>query len=208
MERGGNQQSVIRGLSFVLVIICAGSSIFGCSREFDNPFDPDSSSYEAVYLKEGWQAYQAGEIQKAKEKFVSALSLDDSYAKAYNGLGWCEFRLGNLSEAGEAFSSAIENDTTLLDAHVGFAGKSLAVGEYKSVVEHATIVLNSSSNYVFSHDPSITYYQVRLMLAEAYFQIGEYKKAFEQVSLLNPDNKIIPESESFIEDLAQEIETL
>lgn len=183
-------------------------AILGCSREFDNPFDPHHSSRQAVYVKEGWQAYRIGELKKAKDAFVSALSLNDKYAEAYNGLGWCELRLGNLSEASEAFSSAIENEPTMLDAYAGLAGTSLAAGEYKSAVEHAALVLNSTPRYINSHDVSITYYQLRLILAEGYFHKGEYNKALQQVTLLNPDHKVVPENKSYLEDLALEIEAL
>ncbi|MFQ6039752.1 MAG: tetratricopeptide repeat protein [Candidatus Poribacteria bacterium] len=203
---------------FAILTILA---ILGCSREFDNPFDPNNSSRKAVYVKEGWRAYRTGEMGKAKDAFASALSLDDKYAEAYNGLGWCEFRSGNLSEASKAFSSAIEiplapftkgeiieNEPTMSDAYAGLAGTSLAAGEYKSAVEYAALVLNSTPRYINSHDDSITYYQLRLILAEGYFQMGEYDKALQQVTLLNPDHKVVPENKSYLEDLALEIETL
>jgi len=195
-------------LILAILAIKAILTLLGCSREFDNPFDPNNSSRQAVYVKEGWQAYRTGDIDKAQNAFVSALSLDDEYAEAYNGLGWCEFRLGNLSEAGEAFSSAIENEPTMSDAHAGLAGTSLAAGEYKSAVEHAALVLNSTPRYICSHDASITYYQLRLILAEGYFQMGEYNKSLQQVTLLNPGHKIVPENKSYLEDLALEIEVL
>ena len=194
--------------SAICLAILAILTILGCGREFDNPFDPNNSSYETVYIKEGWQAYRTNEIEKAKEAFNSALSFDDGLTEAYNGLGWCELRQGNFIEAGKAFSFAIAIDPIMLDAHAGLAGMSLATGEYESAIEHATLVLTAFPKYVFAHDASITYYQLRLILAEGYFQIGEYDKALKQVTLLNPDHKIVPEKESYIEDLALEIEAL
>ena len=203
MARQGDKKVILS-----LLVIKAILAIFGCSRELDNPFDPHNSSRQAVYIKEGWRAYRTGEIEKAKDTFASALSLGVNHAEAYNGLGWCEFRLGNLSEAGKAFSSAIENEPTMSDAYAGLAGTSLAAGEYKSAVEYAAFVLNSTPRYINSHDDSITYYQLRLILAEGYFQMGEYNKALQQVTLLNPNHTIVPENKSYLEDLALEIEAL
>ena len=94
------------------------------------------------------------------------------------------------------------------DAHAGLAGQSLAAGEYQSAVEHAAFVLNSTPQYKCSHNASITYSQLRLILAEGYFEMGEYSKALEQVTLLNPGHKVVPENKSYLEDLALEIESL
>ena len=197
-----------RTVIYFLIAIIFG--VFGCGREYDNPFDPSNSSHEVVYVKEGWHAYRAGNTDVAIEKFESALKSNDNSTEAYNGLGWSFFKKRDLPEAIGDFSSAIEIEPTMLEAHIGLAGAHFAAGEYNSAIKHAAYVITSEAgqSFISEHDPSITILSVRLILAMSYFQVSEYEKALEQVAWLNPNHAVDPQKESYIEDLLREIESL
>jgi len=105
-------------------------------------------------------------------------------AEAHSGIGWTFLRMQDLEEASQSFGLATKLDRTNADAWVGWAGASLARGEYRDVVSYAIAALEIDPDYnsgtridsdgrVLGHD-YVDERHVRLMLAEAYFQLGRY----------------------------------
>lgn len=60
--------------------------------------------------QEGWQLWQARQMEQAAEKFNQAVKLAPNDAHAWNGLGWALFNSGKSPEAQKAFQKAISLD--------------------------------------------------------------------------------------------------
>lgn len=143
-----------------------------------------------------WTNYNAGDYQGAIDFFTKTLEQADALegieqgvrnqvkSEAQSGIGWAFIRLQDLSAAAQAFGIATQLDRANSDAWVGWAGVSLAQQRYADVVQFSNQALDTNPDYnsatridgsgrILAHD-EIDERHVRLMLAEAYFQLGFY----------------------------------
>ncbi len=142
-----------------------------------------------------WTKYNSGDYQVAIDDFVKTLEQADIFegseaiineikSEAHNGIGWAFFRLQDLESASSSFQQATTLNRSNADAWVGYAGVTLARGRYNDVVQFALQALSIDPDYGSStrrdktdrplgHDNFDTRH-VRLLLAEAYFQLGRY----------------------------------
>ena len=75
-------------------------------------------------------------------------------------------------------------------------------------VDWADSALAIDPDYVFEHDPTFDWKDLRLILAQSYYGLSQYDEAQAQVDILNPDNTLDPESDTYMEDLLAEIQRL
>jgi tetratricopeptide (TPR) repeat protein len=69
----------------------------------------DATGESAAQLsQEGWQLWQARQLDKAAAKFEKAVKLDPKLTAAWNGLGWARFNSGNPDAAEKAFEKVIQ----------------------------------------------------------------------------------------------------
>jgi len=142
-----------------------------------------------------WTQYNDGDFEGAIEFFSKTLQQADVVegvegvktlvkAEAQNGIGWSYLRLQDLDAAAQAFTVASRLDRNNADVWVGWAGVALALREYADVLGYCNTALELEPDYssaaridpdgrILSHD-DIDERHVRLMLAEAYFQLGRY----------------------------------
>ncbi|MFT5090863.1 MAG: tetratricopeptide (TPR) repeat protein [Candidatus Latescibacterota bacterium] len=142
-----------------------------------------------------WVNYNSGDYQGAIDFFVKTLEQADTFegseaiineikSEAHNGIGWAFFRQQDLDAASSSFQQATKLNRRNEDAWVGYAGVALARGLYNDVVQYAIQALSINSDYSstnriddsnrqLGHDGFETRH-VRLLLAEAYFQLGRY----------------------------------
>ena len=146
-----------------------------------------------------WNSYNDGDIQGSIDFFIKTLQEADALegielgvrnqvkAEAQSGIGWSFIRLQNLPAAAQAFGIATQLDRTNADAWVGWAGVALAQRAYADVLQYTNNALENDPDYnsatridaagrVLGHD-AVDERHVRLMLAEAYFQLGRYSAA-------------------------------
>jgi Flp pilus assembly protein TadD/predicted Ser/Thr protein kinase len=57
--------------------------------------------------QQGWQLWQARQMDEAVAKFNQAVKLDPKKAEAWNGLGWASFNSGKWPQAERAFQSCV-----------------------------------------------------------------------------------------------------
>ena len=142
-----------------------------------------------------WSHYNDGDLESAIDFFTATLDQADGLegvdavknevkSEAQNGIGWSFMGTQNLEDAERAFSIATTLDRRNADAWVGWAGVSLATGDFADVVQYAIQALEAEPDYesatridsqgrFLGHD-NIDENHVRLMLSEAYFHLGRY----------------------------------
>ncbi len=142
-----------------------------------------------------WKDYREGNYQTAIDAFTETLVKADQLetvdgtknqikGEAHNGIGWAFFRMQDLDNAFSSFRQATQLDRRNTDAWVGWAGVALAQRRYNEAVQYASQALEIDPNYStggrqdtqnrsLAHD-QFDQRHVRLVLAEAYFQLGRY----------------------------------
>jgi tetratricopeptide (TPR) repeat protein len=188
----------------ILIIICLLiSNLVGCGDD-EAVVSPGADTL----ISEGWAEYGAGNYEDAIAKFEMALVEDSTNAEAYNGIGWSKSRLARTHESIESFKSAIAGDPGNADAHAGLAGAYLADGDYERAIASAKSLLTSRPEYASHHD-NIRAADIRVLLAECYYNVGDYAAARAQIDLLGGSGRMLdPASPSYPADLLSIIEEL
>ena len=126
-----------------------------------------NSGYIEVYNNIGVAYKEWGKAEIALKYLNEAIRLSPSYSEAYNNLGNAQKDLSQLDEAIDNYSKAIELNPSYVDAMCN-KGISLALQEKyeKSLEIYQNAMALSPENI------DIKYY-----ISDAYFNLGEYKKA-------------------------------
>lgn len=191
------------GIGFLrqpLLLVVAAAALVACGG--GNGLGPKAiqQQEDKVWdrLPLSWAFYNAGQFAAAIDAFSTTLSHADQLegsaavrsrikAEAYDGVGWCYFRQQQLDSAAGAFRQATGLDGQNTDAWVGSAGVALAQRRYSDVAQYCIQALESNADYSsafrtdnaernLAHDRYDDRH-VRLMLAEAYLQLGRYSVA-------------------------------
>jgi len=175
----------------------------------DDGTGPTDGELAAEYTANGWEAFEAGNISTAQGHFEDALEKVGTYGQAHLGLGWCQASTGDYTDAKASFDAAIANGISGADP---FAGKAAALRDitppdYSGAVSAASSALSAAPSYQFSHDSSFDWRDLRLIMAQCYFALGDYESANDQLGLLGGDEQD-EGSETFVEDLLAELEEL
>lgn len=186
-----------------MVPFCLLILLTGCGEKNDTvepPSDP---------VAEGWAAFEAGDYATASARFQAAIGEDAGDVEAYNGLGWASAKLDSLVDATESFDQAIARGHAGADPHAGRALvlRDLEPVDYGQAIDAATMALGIDSQYRFSHDTSLDWRDLRLVIAHSRFQTGDYDLANTEVGQLGgtmPDSA----SPTYVADLLAEIERL
>ncbi|MFC1628125.1 hypothetical protein ACFL3H_03295 [Gemmatimonadota bacterium] len=155
------------------------------------PLVPTSATWSTSL---GWSSFTAGEYSAALGHFQTARSLLETHAEAFLGLGWSYLMLDNLSNARVEFQQAIVLGLQTKDADAGLAVINREIPNLPLAISHALTVLNNDPLWVFTHQSSIDYRDMRLLLAQCYFRQGEawFDEAQTQVDILDPTNGLDP----------------
>jgi len=70
-------------------------------------FVPRATGDASQLAREGWQLWQEGRVEEAREKFSQAIKLEPEAAEPWNGLAWSNLRAGNHQEAEKAFQKVL-----------------------------------------------------------------------------------------------------
>ncbi len=178
-------------------VLLLGAVVLGCGG--GSGVGPEELLKQEQKLRDrlpiDWGNYNAGDYDGAIDFFTSTLEKAETYegpesilneikSEAHNGIGWAFFRLQNLEAASSAFQQATTLNRRNADAWVGYSGVALARRLYNDAIQYGIQALSVDSEYVSSfrvdeserqigHDYYDTRH-VRMVLAEAYFQLGRY----------------------------------
>lgn len=175
----------------------------GCGDD-ENPPVLDADAL----ISQGWIEYDAGNYEIAIYRHQSALLKDSEKSEAYNGIGWAYTKLGKVDDSIDSFKKAILKDPSNADAHAGLAGAYFIAGNYEQAIASAKTVLSLKSNYESPHDP-VKANNVRLLLAESYYNMGDYASAKAQIEMIGTYGKILdPSSSTYLLDILFAIDDL
>lgn len=195
-----------RRLAIYLSIALLLGPLAGCGDDGEGPEVVTAD----MLTGDGWAGFEAGRIEEALADFLLAIGIDVGYGEAHSGAGWCLVRMDSPGQALDHFNAAISNGVTHADPRAGKAViyRDLEPVDFQLAIAWADSALYIDPAYVFAHDESLDWRDLRLILAHSFVAVGDYTKAKFQVDLLNPANALDPESATFVEDLIAEIERL
>jgi tetratricopeptide (TPR) repeat protein len=195
-------RAAISAACFVCLVL-----VLGCGGDGGGGPSDTAASLTAA----GWALFEKGEYEAAIVKFNQALGLDATYSDAYNGIGWSDAKLDSLGEALMNFGECLVFDNTLADAYAGCApvyrDYETEAAHFDSAIAAASEALALEATYSFSHDTSFDWHDLYLIMAQSHYGLGEFEDAYTQVVALGGIT-LDPESDTFVEDLAAEIERL
>lgn len=189
----------------ILINICfLISCLAGCGEDETVVAVPDVDRL----VSEGWAEYGYGNYEDAISRFEEALVEDETSAEAYNGIGWARARLGDTLGAIESFKMATTKAPDDADAYAGLAGVYFADGDYERAIAAAQSVLSRSPGYSSPHD-DVKVADIRILLAECYYNVEDYTAARAQIDLLGGSGRTLdPSSPTYLADLLTIIEEL
>ncbi|MDP6755705.1 MAG: hypothetical protein QF769_06245 [Candidatus Marinimicrobia bacterium] len=167
--------------------------INGCEEYLsDDSFLSSEGESYASYMENGWNEFSIGNYEDAISSFQSASERDATQPEVYLGLGWSHLRLHNIIGAEFNFQKVLsfafldeDNTNKLLNnAYAGLSFLELINGEYESVIDNATRVIDSDVNYVFEKDESVNASNLNLCMAEAHYYLSQITEAFNICVLL------------------------
>jgi tetratricopeptide (TPR) repeat protein len=160
---------------------------------------PGSGMTAAQHNEEGWGSYLLGDYADARSHFSDALGLDPNLVEARLGLAWSEAQEGKYPSAVRDFDQVLASGVLMEDAFAGRAAAALEVPDDSLAVASAESTLARDVHYFFNRRPEYNFYDLRLILAQAYFALSRYSEAQDQVDILDPDNGLDPaDSESWV----------
>jgi tetratricopeptide (TPR) repeat protein len=191
-----------RGMLLLLIVSLAP---IACQKDGGTG---DKSASQLV--EEGWGAFAAGDYQTAYDRCNEAIGMDASLADAYNGAGWAGAKLNSLAAAVTKFNNGLARDPSNLEMKAGLAFVLNAQKNYVQSIPYAVQVIQANPTWSFSRKSSISAPDVRLLLAENYFDqsIPDYVLSLQQVQILNPLFTADVATAAGVAALAKEIERL
>lgn len=161
----------------------------------------------ATNISEGWERFEAGNYIGANVKFTAARMAGEDVGEAFNGLGWTALKRNSVGWARNMFDSSLARGA--YDPVEPMAGRAIASWDLQvpDAISSAEGVLAADPSFVFAHDGTLDWHDMRVILAELYFLALRYDDANDQVLALGGAPQE-PSSPTFVEDLLAEIERL
>jgi hypothetical protein len=117
--------------------------------------------------------------------------------------------LDDLSGSVTSFDAALAHGFAGADPHAGKAivQRDLEPVDYSAAIASANAALGVDADYEFEHDNRLDWQDLRIILAQSHFALGQYAEANTQIGALGGTMQD-PSSPAFVEDLLAEIERL
>lgn len=197
----------MRKKSFLLMVILMGTLLFYFSCEEKGVETITASEL----IEKGWLKFEAGKLAGAGADFSAAISISTNAGDssgAYLGLSWAQLRQNQAGLAENSFVEYLFLTPGSDDGRVGLAFAYLAQGKFQNAIDTANVVLSSNSTWSFGHDPSIDHLDLRLLLAQSYYELADFETSLEIVQYFEPGFNVDPNIPEGRESLADMIESL
>ncbi len=198
-----NRLNIIAGaLWLAIALACA------CST----PSAPEFN-IEPAYLSDvskGWSLFTQGNYALAATSFRSAVSRDvlQDHFEAHIGLGWAMAMQDSLQKAVLNFDLALarapedSRDSVNILSGLSFVYRDLNPPDYQKVRDDALAVLEKDPSFVFAYRTSINSQDINAVLAEAYFNLGQYEEA---AAIADPTGTLDPTDTDYNQQLLSKI---
>jgi outer membrane protein assembly factor BamD (BamD/ComL family) len=169
-----------RILLLLPILACSILLLCGCGDGDDN-----GTKITAEQLtNQGWGKFTAGDYTGASLDFKAANGLDPTYEAAYLGLGWAELKKSSAGLAESAFKTYLQKTSNSEGITATIAGLALAYhaqDKFQDAIDQAEDLLTSSPNWEFSRDASTNHLDIALVMAQSYYEIGEFQSSLDVV---------------------------
>lgn len=142
-----------------------------------------------VLIAEGWAAYESQQYELAAVKFDSAKLAEPPVAEAFHGAGWSYGKLAEFEQSSSDFDRALDLDPNLPEARAGAALAYHAANRFEDAITQANTVLEQTPDFVFSHDSTVTAFDIRVVLMLSYYSTGDFVNAAMQLDILEPSKR-------------------
>lgn len=154
-----------------------------------------------------WDAFETGDYADARDQFLAILAENPTDAEAMNGVGWCYARLDALPDAETWFTACIAAAPSNPEPRAGLAAVGLAREDWAAAIANADAALGLAPQFEFSYDSSITWEDLRLIIAQASFVLNDYPRAIAEIDSLG-GAQLDPGSENLASEILAELEAL
>jgi tetratricopeptide (TPR) repeat protein len=189
----------------VFAILAALALGAGCGS---NEIATEERSGGTVLTEVGWSAFAEQRYLDATESFEAAIAVDPLYADAENGLGWVNLLFGLYDIADVHFRKAISLGLPNQEAQAGHAFVAELQGNYDEALAASARVLTADPDFTLSRKEGIDFRDLRLSRARAFVSLGRFEDAMVEIDVIDPANNVNVASETFVDDLLEQIEFL
>jgi tetratricopeptide (TPR) repeat protein len=200
-------------LWLLIVSVVAIVFLSGCVTDPDDaitlpPIDASVSLYDLKVIG-AWVEFESENYDGSISMFREASDIDPLRQDAYLGLGWCYAMMDQMEDAIYNFNVAIVKQSDSPDGHASVAFVYLAQNRYEDAIPAAERAISlGGEEYVFEWIIEVRTRNLRLLLAESYYALGRYADSQLQINILEPDNELDENSQTYKKDLLLEIERL
>ncbi len=193
-----------------LVVFIATTAIFiGCVNGPEDALVLPLTDVYQIKIVEGWIEFESGHYYGAISAFDEASEIEPMRSNSYLGLGWCYAMIDELDTSMSNFETAISIEPDAPDGYAAMAFVYLAQKQHEDAITAAEQAISlGGEEYVFSQIPDVQTRNIRLVIAECHYALGQYAEAQAQVDILKPDNDLNQNSHTYKQDLIMEIEGL
>jgi hypothetical protein len=180
----------------LVLVWCAGIAMLlsGCSHESDDI--PTARTTSEILMAKGWNDFLGGDYSSAITSFRQILNRDATITEAYVGLGWSYTYAGTFDKGLSNFIFAQarpdfkavppDHDGYEAEVYAGMASNYAATNEDSLAIFYAQKSLAVDPAWVFRMDDALTNHDLKVLIAQSYFNDRKYYDAKEQVDDMAP----------------------
>ncbi len=158
----------------------------------------------AANIAAGWESFESANYADALIEFSDAMDIDSTSGEARTGFGWSLLRTNGADLNNVLAILNIDATDDLVhqtDAWTAKATSHLLLSQYPPADSVAKLVLDTDTNYVFVHDPSVQWRDLLITRGQALYHMSDYDSAWQVIlPLVNEDTvytNIDPDSTSW-----------
>lgn len=176
-------------ITFSTLVFWGLMSIGSCRKQY--------SASSAEMTDYGWVLYEQGDYSNSATWFQNAIENDTTYKDGYNGLGWSYGKLVVIDSSikyltkGIPFEKGDYDDTDVdneIKAGLCFAynARGDSGDDFLSIIFGDSVLAKTSgplqTQWVFSHDTTLNYLDLRLTLGMSNYKIGSFTTSLDHVA--------------------------
>jgi len=164
------------------------------------------------YSEYGWDYYMAGDYVEARRWFMESVTDRPGYSDGWNGSGWTLGKMDSVANSLNYFRQGLYvTDTLEIEYPQILAGMTFAfhaLGQWDSCLSRGYELLDRDSTWVFNRYSGLTHESIRISMASAVFNKGDFEQALAILQYLDTTFQPDLSTQLGIAQLAAKIEEL